>query len=112
VPVEAGVTVTAPFKSILFDCPPDVGERDDPPMFTDLNLDQVFAAVTVGGDEYDLMPFFRSPLRDVRAVDYRDQDEHHRGPDQGRRPAAVLTTSYVRDLYRQVFGTADTETRV
>jgi DNA mismatch repair protein MutS len=71
--VEAGVTATAPFNSILFDRPSDVGERDDPSMFGDLNLDQVFAAVTVGRDEYDLMPFFRSPLRDVRAVKYRHE---------------------------------------
>ena len=42
-------------------------------MFGDLNLDQVFAAVAAGRDEYRLMPFFRSPLRDVRAVEYRHQ---------------------------------------
>ena len=42
-------------------------------MFRDLNLDQVFAAVAAGRDEYDLMPFFRAPLRDVRAVEYRHQ---------------------------------------
>jgi DNA mismatch repair protein MutS len=71
--VEAGVTGTAPFNSILFDRPSDAGERDDPSMFSDLNLDQVFAAVTVGRGEYDLMPFFRSPLRDVRAVEYRHE---------------------------------------
>ena len=42
-------------------------------MFRDLNLDQIFAAVAVGRDEYDLMRFFRSPLRDVRAVAYRHE---------------------------------------
>jgi len=63
----------APFGSILFDGPPAGGERDDPSMFGDLNLDQVFAAVTAGRDEYDLMPFFRAPLRDARAVEYRHQ---------------------------------------
>jgi DNA mismatch repair protein MutS len=71
--VEAGVTATAPFNSILFDRRSDMGERDDPSMFGDLNLDQIFAAVTAGRDEYDLMPFFRSPLRDVRAVKYRHE---------------------------------------
>ena len=60
-----------PFSSILFDRPADKVERDDPSMFRDLNLDQVFAAVASGRDEYDLMPFFRAPLRDVRAVEYR-----------------------------------------
>ena len=62
-----------PFRSILFDAPSDMGEREDMSMFGDLNLDQVFAAVAAGRDEYDLMPFFRYPLRDVRAVEYRHQ---------------------------------------
>jgi len=67
------VESAAPFGSILFDRPADRDERDDPSMFGDLNLDQVFAAVAAGRDEYDLMPFFRAPLRDVRAVEYRHQ---------------------------------------
>ena len=62
-----------PFRSILFDCPSDMGEHEDMSMFGDLNLDQVFAAVAAGRDEYDLMPFFRYPLRDARAVEYRHQ---------------------------------------
>ena len=61
------------FKSILFDRPADQAVRADPSMFRDLNLDQVFAAVAAGRDGYDLMPFFSSPLRDVRAVEYRHQ---------------------------------------
>ncbi len=63
----------AAFGSILFDHPADAGERDDPSMFGDLNLDQVFAAVAAGRDEYELTPFLRSPLRDVRAVQYRHE---------------------------------------
>ena len=83
-----------PFSSILFDRPSDAGERGDPSMFADLNLDQVFAAVVAGRDEYDLMPFFRAPLRDVRAVEYRHEvqrdlarvsDDH--APCQGVLPA-------------------------
>lgn len=70
--VEAGVTAAA-FGSILFDHPSDAGERDDPSMFGDLNLDQVFAALAAGRDEYELMPFFRSPLREVPAVEYRHE---------------------------------------
>jgi DNA mismatch repair protein MutS len=71
--VEAGVNPEAPFGSILFDRSPDRTEHDDLSMFSDLNLDQVFAAVVAGRDEYDLMPFFRAPLRDVRAVEYRHE---------------------------------------
>jgi len=67
------LNATAPFDSILFDRPSDRGEREDAAMFSDLNLDQVFAAVAAGRDEYDLMPFFRAPLRDVQVVEYRHQ---------------------------------------
>jgi hypothetical protein len=66
--VVAGMNAAVPFGSILFDRPSDRAERDDPSMFGDLNLDQVFAAVTIGRDEYDLMPFFRVPLRDARTA--------------------------------------------
>jgi len=66
------------FSSILFDHAASGAERDDPPVFSDavfrdLNLDQVFTAVTSGRDEYDLMPFLRAPLRDVHSVEYRHQ---------------------------------------
>jgi DNA mismatch repair protein MutS len=71
--VEVGVNPAAPFGSILFDRPSDLGERDDPSMFGDLNLDQVFAAVAAGRGAYELMPYFRTPLRDVRAVEYRHE---------------------------------------
>jgi hypothetical protein len=63
----------APSGSILFDGPPGRTEHLDPLMFSDLNLDQVFAAVAAGLDEYDLTPLFCIPLRDVRAVEYRHQ---------------------------------------
>lgn len=42
------MTAAAPFDSILFDRSSDRGERDDPSMLGDLNLDQVFAAVAGG----------------------------------------------------------------
>jgi hypothetical protein len=71
--VEAGLNSVAPFGSILFDRPGDGAERGDPGMFRDLNLDQVFAAAVAGRDEYDLTPFFRTPLRDARAVAYRHE---------------------------------------
>ena len=88
----------APSGSIMFDCPPDRGEdeRDGPPMFGDLNLDQVFAAVPAGRDEYDLTLFFRAPPCDVRAVEYRHEP---------------LPASYGQDLYQSVSGTADQTAR-
>jgi DNA mismatch repair protein MutS len=70
---EAGVNPAKPFISILFEDPDDEAQREDPSMFRDLNLDQVFAAVASGWGEYDLMPYFAAPLRDVRAVQYRHE---------------------------------------
>jgi DNA mismatch repair protein MutS len=71
--VEAAMNRVAPFGSILFDRPSDRDEHDDPSMFSDLNLDQVFDAVAAGREEYELMPLFHCPLRDARAVEYRHQ---------------------------------------
>jgi DNA mismatch repair ATPase MutS len=64
------------FHSILFDRPEnrvDVDERDEPSFFADLNLDQVVESMTAGRGEYNLKPFFYSPLHDVEAVHYRHE---------------------------------------
>ncbi|HEY6309376.1 MAG TPA: hypothetical protein VIY52_01005 [Streptosporangiaceae bacterium] len=66
-------TTAVLFRSILFDRPPEAAERADSSVFADLNLDQVFTALTAGRDEYDLMPFFSTPLHDLQAVEYRHQ---------------------------------------
>jgi DNA mismatch repair protein MutS len=61
------------FHSILFRRPEDdallTGEKPD--YFGDLNLDQVLQSMTSGREEYQLSPFFYSPLHDVAAVWYR-----------------------------------------
>jgi hypothetical protein len=64
------------FHGILFDRPgrsagPDVLE--EPPFFADLNLDQVLQSMTRGREEYDLTPFFYTPLGNVAAVRYRHE---------------------------------------
>jgi DNA mismatch repair protein MutS len=46
-------------------------QLSQPAFFTDLNLDQIVAAVTAGKDEYDLKPFFHQPLHDADDVAYR-----------------------------------------
>jgi DNA mismatch repair protein MutS len=64
------------FRSILFQSStPDVPEerRAAPDFFVDLNLDQVVAAIAAGKQEYDLKPFFHTPLHDVEAVAYRHE---------------------------------------
>lgn len=62
------------FQSILFEKVPAVTVRETqrmPECFTDLNLDQVVAALTAGRQEYNLAPLFYTPLHDAETVKYR-----------------------------------------
>lgn len=60
------------FSSILFDGPArDVDRQPQPEFFADLNLDQIVEAITAGRDEYNLRPFFFSPLVKLHSVVYR-----------------------------------------
>jgi DNA mismatch repair protein MutS len=63
-----------PFRSILFekgDAPTAPDRAAASPVLADLNLDQIGSALTAGRQEYDLMPFFLSPLQDESAIYYR-----------------------------------------
>jgi DNA mismatch repair protein MutS len=65
-----------PFQSILFGDHQGAGDAQaaaQPAFFGDLHLDQIVSSITAGREEYELAPFFFSPLRDVEAVHYR----HH-----------------------------------
>ena len=69
-----GVGLEAPFRSILFDQSENgsaVDGREMPEVFTDLNLDQVVASITAGREEYNLKPFFYTPLSHVETINYR-----------------------------------------
>jgi DNA mismatch repair protein MutS len=44
-----------------------------PGFFGDLNLDQIVASITQGKTDYNLQPFFYSPLTSVAAVEYRQE---------------------------------------
>lgn len=64
------------FPSILFKDPDSARdiERTDPPgFFRDLNLDQVIDAVVRGREEYNLRPFFYSPLKNTDGIEYRHE---------------------------------------
>jgi DNA mismatch repair protein MutS len=59
------------FGSILFGDAAGVTEALEPPFFADLILDQAVGSIVAGRDEYDLKPFFYTPLHDVDTVEYR-----------------------------------------
>jgi len=64
-----------PFRSILFENAEDSTQlaTDPPACFVDLNLDQVIQAITAGRSEYNLKPFFYTPLHDTATIQYRQE---------------------------------------
>jgi DNA mismatch repair protein MutS len=44
-----------------------------PEFFSDLHLDKIVAAITLGKDDYNLYPFFSRPIRDLRTIAYRHE---------------------------------------
>jgi DNA mismatch repair protein MutS len=64
--------VTFRFESILFETPKNTRTRSNAPdFFADLNLDQIISSIIAGKDEYDLRPFFYTPLREADEINYR-----------------------------------------
>jgi len=60
------------FQSILFRIPGEV-TSEAPAFFVDLNLNQIVDAITAGRQEYNLKPFFYSPLHDEDSIQYRQE---------------------------------------
>lgn len=65
----------ARFDSIVYRAPEDAMRetRERPDHFHDLNLDQIVGAVTAAWQDYDLTPFFHTPLNNLEAIAYRHE---------------------------------------
>ena len=64
------------FNSILFNKFEDslgIESSEEPSFFVDLNLDQVVNAITAGRQEYNLKPFYYTPLNDPASITYRHE---------------------------------------
>ncbi len=61
------------FYSILFERPTAVETNEMPAFFGDLNLDQLVDTITSGKRNYNLTPFFYTPLKDIDAITYRHE---------------------------------------
>lgn len=71
---EDGSAPGSTFESILFSASqPEIDDCPAPDSFRDLNLDQLFAAVAAGREEYDLDPLFCTTLQDIDAVAFRQE---------------------------------------
>jgi DNA mismatch repair ATPase MutS len=64
------------FRSILFDEAEtftDLDARQMPEFYLDLNLDQVVESITARREEYNLKPFFYTPLSHIETINYRQE---------------------------------------
>jgi DNA mismatch repair protein MutS len=64
------------FHSILYEKAEDSEKNETSealPFFADLNLDQMIGSITASRKEYDLQPFFYTPLREIDAITYRHE---------------------------------------
>lgn len=60
------------FNSILYHPGYDEKPRiEEPDYFRNLNLDQLITAITLDKDDYQLQPFYYSPLKHLKNIDYR-----------------------------------------
>jgi DNA mismatch repair protein MutS len=60
-----------PAPSVLFAAAREPQQSDVPSYFADLNLDQVVATLTKGREEYELSPYFYTPVGDAETIRYR-----------------------------------------
>jgi DNA mismatch repair protein MutS len=102
-----------PFRSILFERPDDLpgpgaagpGAPAQPQFFTDLNLGQVCSSLISGRAQYDLAPYFLTPLHDEPAIRYRHQVLQDLQRDEVRE--VVVQFARAMEAMRQRLGQAE-----
>ena len=65
-----------PFQSILYNKNIETVKKETlsaPDSFVDLNLDQIIDSITSGKEEYNLKPFYYTPLNDIDEIKYRHE---------------------------------------
>ncbi len=72
---QHGPAAEMAFQSVLWERSADQPQAQ-PDFFEDLNLDQVLRSLISGREQYELAPFFYSPLRDPNEVRYRHEVFH------------------------------------
>jgi hypothetical protein len=73
---EEGSVFPMTLPSILFGRTEDSIKKETletPDFFADLNLDQIIETITAGREEYNLKPFFYTPLKDIGTIKYRQE---------------------------------------
>lgn len=81
------------FRSLLDpqgDGPPDAAGPEAPAFFHDLHLDQVVAAISGRWTDHDLAPVFRTPLRDLDTIAYRQEIMHDLEDEAVARPVRTF----------------------
>jgi len=73
---DSGGVAGMEFHSVLSEIAEDRGINeaiDAPVSFADLNLDQIIDTLTKGKQEYNLKPFYYTPLNNADAIRYRQE---------------------------------------
>lgn len=100
------------FPSVLYPINKEftINESEEiPDFFVDLNLDQVIDAITNQKQEYNLQPFFKTPLQEIEAINYRQdvfkdlENENVIKPIKAFAEKMVLVRRYLKMIEKLYF---------
>jgi hypothetical protein len=88
------VRTVTDFRSLLFPEAMTAFATTEPPCFHDLGLDQLVQTLTASREEYDLVPIYRTAVRDAAVVEYRQ----HVYEDLGRPAVHAAVTAFAEQM--------------